>query len=447
VSLPSPAALLLVAAVAAAVFVQGAFFLRGQLAVGALLAAAIVALLPVVRADEPGGRIALVAGSLLGAWAVARGVASGSLPDGLRTALLLAGLGAAILLCRRLNDFDRQAVVCGLIAIGVVVAALGWFAVAVHASPLALPTKGLWRAASTLTYANAAAGVLVPLALLTASLASARRSLPLTLALAMLLTGGVATLSRAGMIALAAGLLLLLILRGRALLRPLAAAVAGAAIALTGLLPSVPSRDAIHPALAVAALAAGLAITTVAVRTRLGPLLAGACVLLLALAVTGAVLGGAGPHLQERRATLDSPSRAGATTAALHLIAAHPLAGVGPGLGGVTTRTRRGTHVIVQQYIHDEYLQVLVEEGAIGGLLLAGLLAGLAGFLWRGRAHAPPELWAGVAAAAVSGAIAAAFDFLWHIPAVPLVLAVLIGLAATPATRIGRGPRTEGGSA
>jgi hypothetical protein len=34
----------------------------------------------------------------------------------------------------------------------------------------------------------------------------------------------------------------------------------------------------------------------------------------------------------------------------------------------------------------------------------------------------------------------AGFDFIWHLPAVPLLLVVLIGLVITPAARVVRGP-------
>jgi hypothetical protein len=442
----SPTAGLLLAAVGVSL-VQGAFFLRGQIAVGALLAGALLTALPIAPAGDRRSRAPLIAGTLLAIWVVARGSQSGSLPDGARAALLLAALGTVVVLCRRLGRDDREILLTGLICLGVVVAAVGWAAVVIRAQPFALPTHGLWRAASTLTYANATAALLVPLALVTASLLTVRRSPALVLALTMLLTGVFATLSRGGCIALATGLVLLLVLRRRSLLRPLASALAGASVAFAGLVPSIPGSETGKPALAVAALAAGLVIAVVALRSRTGLLAAVGMVALAGLALGGVIPNRAASRLWERRVTLDSPSRTSATSAALRLIAAHPLAGVGPGRGVVTTPTRNNRRVIVQQYIHDEYLQVLVEDGVIGGLLLAGLLAGLAGLLWQGRAHAPPELWAGVAAACVAGAIAAAFDFLWHIPAVPLVLAVLIGLAVTPAARADRGPRIEGGSA
>ena len=116
----------------------------------------------------------------------------------------------------------------------------------------------------------------------------------------------------------------------------------------------------------------------------------------------------------------------------------HPLNGVGFGALSFQRRQANGS-VRVQQYVHDEYLQTLVQEGAIGLGLLVVLLAGLGRVLWRSR---PPRssdaLWAGAVAAAGAAALHAGFDFVWHVPAVPLMVAALIGLATAPTARIGR---------
>jgi O-antigen ligase len=87
----------------------------------------------------------------------------------------------------------------------------------------------------------------------------------------------------------------------------------------------------------------------------------------------------------------------------------------------------------VQQYVHNEYLQVLAELGAVGVALLAALLAATARLLWRNRPGEPASaLWAGVVAACAAAAAHAGFDFVWHVPAVPPTLAVLIGLVVAP---------------
>jgi O-antigen ligase len=166
-------------------------------------------------------------------------------------------------------------------------------------------------------------------------------------------------------------------------------------------------------------------------------------VLLLAAAVAA---GDAGDRVWHRRATLASPSRSDATTAALDKVRAHPLTGAGPGHAVVSTRTDVDT-VHVQQYLHDEYLQVLTEYGAVGALALLALLAGLARLLWRHRpVPAAAAVWAGAVAACTAALVQAASDFVWHLPVVPLTLTSLIGLAIAPAARMSRAAAPEGGT-
>jgi hypothetical protein len=129
--------------------------------------------------------------------------------------------------------------------------------------------QGIWRASSTLSYPNATAAVLAPLALLVLARLTAVRSAALALAGTGLLTGLAATGSRAGLLAAAVGLAVLAVLRGpRRTALAAAGPVLGAAIATAGLLPSMPAGAPARPALAVTALAAGLAAAAVLARLR-----------------------------------------------------------------------------------------------------------------------------------------------------------------------------------
>jgi O-antigen ligase len=237
------------------------------------------------------------------------------------------------------------------------------------------------------------------------------------------------------------GLVVLVVLRGWAALRALVAPLAGAAVAFLGLLPSLPVFPQPQRGLAVAALAAGIGLTVVLLRYVRGR----TAVVLGVIVVVGLVIGTAtfrkaGTHLWSHRASLSSPSRSNAATEALHLAAAHPVAGVGIGSVVVSGKDSTG-RLRLQQYFHNEYLQTLVEQGAIGVVLLFALLVGLARLLWLSRP--PPAgqaLWAGVTAACAAAAVHAGFDFVWHVPAVPLLLAVLIGLVIAPAVRVVRTP-------
>ena len=99
------------------------------------------------------------------------------------------------------------------------------------------------------------------------------------------------------------------------------------------------------------------------------------------------------------------------------------------------------------QYVHDEYLQVLVELGVVGLTLLLSVLVGSCLLVRRAiRRDHRTTLPAAVAAATAAAAVHGAFDFVWHVPVVPLVLAVLVGLLtdSTPHTLAGpTGPATQ----
>jgi hypothetical protein len=89
------------------------------------------------------------------------GVAGGSVGQ----ALLLVGLVAVLVVCRRLGQEDRELLLAGVIGIGLLVALIGWLGVAGRAGSWAFQAQGLWRASSTLTYPNATAAVLVAISL------------------------------------------------------------------------------------------------------------------------------------------------------------------------------------------------------------------------------------------------------------------------------------------
>jgi len=109
--------------------------------------------------------------------------------------------------------------------------------------------------------------------------------------------------------------------------------------------------------------------------------------------------------------------------------AAHPVAGVGPGQAVLSWR-EPGGGVLVAAYAHDEYLQALAELGAVGLLLVIALAVTV------GHEVAIGDRPVGAAAGAVAGLVALALhsglDFLWHVPAIPLVAAALVGVSCRP---------------
>ena len=361
--------------------------------------------------------------------------------------LLLVGVGAVLARCRRLGQEDREVLLLGLVGIGLLVALAGWLGVAGRVGSWAWLGDGIWRASSTLTYPNGAAAVPVPVALMVlARLVDTPRSLGLVLAATGLLVGLGATMSRAGALALAVGLVVLAALRGlRGTARAALGPCAGALVALVCLVPSTPAALPPRPVLALAGLCAGLALAAVVARLRRWPAVA----LVFGAALTGclavpAVVGGAGDAARtvaEMRITLASPDRSGAVRAALRVAAEHPLTGAGPGQADLRWRGADGV-TRVFGYAHNEYIQVAAELGLVGLVLLAVLLVALGQLLWRTRATGPPVAgWAGVVAATAAFAVHSGFDFVWHLPAVVLTVTLLVGVIV-PAPPWRRSPHT-----
>jgi len=431
---------LLLVAVAAGLLGQGAYYPSVQRPVGVLIAAATLlglAAWPLTRDDVR--LLPVVPALALAAWAVLDAVLLGVLGAGVGPALLLVGVVAVLLVCRRLRQEDREILLAGVTCIGLLVALTGWLGVAGRAGSWAFQAQGLWRASSTLTYPNATAAVLVAISLVVLGrLVEAPRSLPLVWAATGLLAGLGATLSRAGALALVVGLGVLAGLRG---LRPTARAavgpLAGALVALVCLLPSMPAASPPRPALALVGLCAGLAVAATVVRLRRWPALALLGGLLAAgaggLQASGGGVGSAAQKVAEARANFASPDRTGALHAALRLVAQHPLTGTGPGHAQLRWKGQgHGTQLYA--YVHNEYAQVAAELGVVGLVLLAVLLVAIARQLWRARAAGRPgATWAGTAAATAAFAVHSGFDFVWHLPAIVLTVTLLVG-AVLPAS-------------
>jgi O-antigen ligase len=429
------AGLLLLTAVAAGLLGQGGFYTRVRWYLGVLVATATVLALVAWPPTRDDARLApLVAALALAAWAVLDAALLGIPAGGAGPALLLLGLVAVLLVCRRLGPEDREVLLLGLVAVGLLVALSGWLGVAGRVGSWAWLGDGIWRASSTLTYPNAAAAVLVPLALVAlARLVDTPGSLPLALAATGLLAGAAATLSRAAALALAVGLVVLAGLRGpRRIARAALGPCVGALVALGGLVPSMPAAAPARPALALAGLGAGLALAAVLTRLRavaavalvLGGVLAGC----LAVAAAAGGVSDAARLIAKTRITLASPDRSGAVGAAMRVAAEHPLTGAGPGRADLRSRGADGGTRIFG-YAHNEYAQVAAELGGVGLALLAVLLVTLGRLLWRARTAGPPVVgWAGVVAATVAFAVHSGFDFVWHLPAVLLTVTLLAGV-------------------
>jgi hypothetical protein len=428
------AGLLLLVAVAAGLLGQGAYYPSLQRPVGLLIVLAI--LLGMLGQPLTGDDLRLlpvVPALALAAWAVLDGALVGMAGAGLGLALLLVGLVAVLVVCGRLRQDDRELLLAGMLGIGLLVALTGWLGVVGRAGFWAFQAQGLWRASSTLTYPNATAAVLLAFSLVVLGrLVTTPSSVPLAVAAAGLLTGVAATMSRAGVLALVVGLVVLAGLLGvRATVRAAVGPVAGALVAMLGLLPSMPAASPPRPLLALGGLAAGLALAGMVAWRRWWPglaLLGGVLVIGAGgLVATGGGLGAAQAVLAAR-ANLASPDRTGAVHAALRLVARQPLTGTGPGHADLRWKgPDHGSQLYA--YVHNEYLQVAAELGLVGLVLLASLLVAIAWLLWRARPTGPARAtWAGVVAAVAAFAVHSGFDFVWHLPAIVVTVTLLVGL-------------------
>src|SRR4029453_12904232 len=159
------AGLLLLVAVTAGLLGQGAYYPSVQRPVGLLIAVASLLALagrPLTRDDL---RLPIVAALALAIWAVLDGALVGVAGAGVGPALLLVGLVAVLLVCRRLRSEDREILVAGVSGMGLLVALTGGVGVAGRVGAWALQAQRLWRASSTLTYPNATAAVLAAISL------------------------------------------------------------------------------------------------------------------------------------------------------------------------------------------------------------------------------------------------------------------------------------------
>ena len=435
-------ALVLLGTLTAGLLAQGGFYPAGRVPLFVGVAVSSVVALVAVRPSRADLRLVPASAAVtLAGWALLRGLPTDDAGSGIGTATLLAAFAAVLLVIRRQGLAARDLLLTGLLGAGVIVATLGWVGVVWHRTPWALPNDGVWRATSSLTYANATAAILVPIFLVSLGLLigrppDARRSA----VTALLLIGAVATLSRAGMLALFAGLLVLSALCGvRRVVSAGLAPATGAGVAVGGLLVAMPITSAPHQLVPIVALPAGLMVA--AALGRWSPSWHGLLLVSTALAVGVLLLARAGAvhravgEVALMRAHASSPARVDATAAAVRIVHERPLTGVGPGDGWVRWSSEGGT-VQTMQYVHDEYLQVLVELGIVGLTLLLSVLVGSCLLVRRAiRRDRATTLPAAVAAATAAAAVHAGFDFVWHVPVVPLVLAVLLGLVTEPAAQ------------
>jgi hypothetical protein len=455
----------LVAGLTVLAVAQGGFYGRGRSAAEILLALALVSVIGPGRTRRqtrrqlgPAAWVLIGIGALAVAGVVAA-LVSGRLAGLAPYVLMLGALAVAVLVPATAGSAARRQLVDALIAVGVFLAASGWLGVVWRLTALAHPDGGIWRASTTVTYANASAAILSMLALwaiarLAAGAGVSRTGRLSQVATMLLLTGLAATLSRAGIGAFFLGLVVLCGFLGlTSVITRVWRAVAGAILATVGLLPGLQASGPSRPVWACVGLAAGLGVAVAPWhhirqipsrsrviraprRAKLGWIAVAALGLVTLLA---ALVLGLGRHgsVWSGRLSLASPDRTAVTDAALKVWDKHFLTGVGPGQT-IFFWTTDKQQMLFDHFAHDEYLQLAVEEGIVGLAGLAVLIAGAAVTLIRGwqsaRRLGPASGQAALTAGAIAGLVAfgvhGAFDFLWHVPLVPLLAATALGFAA-----------------
>lgn len=394
-------------------FWDGEAFVVGLVSLGALLAACAV-----THPDRRGGLV-LAGLGLLASWWLVRSVSAGTARSFLPLGASVLAFAAAFAAVRGLNGRAREIAGLALAGLGAAVATVGFVGLVWRWYPMAMPSQGLWRLSSTLTYADAA-GALLGACLLIA-LGCGR--FPALTRVAVCLTAGglVATQSRGAYLAFVCAVLLV---RRTQVVRFLPPLLAGAILGFVAVATS-PLQGA-SPWLGAALVAAVAfsatspwalrAVKQASDRTS-APMVAVAAGL-VGLVGTVAL---AHHEIGLRALAPSNQDRLTEWSAALHQWASAPFVGVGPDQVLVF-------HAVdgdMAHFVHNEYLQVAADSGLLGLGLLGLVAVSLARTLRRFDA-----LSAGAVAAVVCLAVAGAFDFDWHLPVVGLLGGWCAGLAA-----------------
>lgn len=405
---------------------QGAFY-RPQ---GSFLAAALGAL-ALASSTSLAGLGPLVAGGAV----LLVGVSTSGLANGwgANTPQIVAALGSAVAIVpvvrRVIARGERAHLLQAVSWLGAGVALVGIAGVALHEAPWALRAGGLWRASSTLTYANAA-GSLLLLALGASILLLADRSTTARRLAAFLTLAGLgATLSRGAVVGAIAALAVLAALGGLGLLRSVLRPAAGALIALGALVPSIAGGP--RPALGIAGLLVGAAVAAGQGRVARGRgRIAIVVVAAGAVAAGGLVASAGASRVFEQRALPASETRLHTWHNTWRLALENPVLGYGPGTFSIVEEDPSKGPVLIR-YVHNEYLQALFETGVVGLATLGGALAILASWAWRRRRDDGGH-WAMACAACTAFAAHSAFDFLWRLPVLVALAFLWLAVAVTP---------------
>jgi O-Antigen ligase len=394
---------------------QGGFWqadaLVAAVAASGLLAAACV----LDRPDRRGWWVILAVVSLA-LWWLVRAQTSGSLSHFLPLGASFLAFAAGFAAVRPLRGRARDGAALGVACLGGAGALVGFAGLIWRWFPEAMPAQGLWRLSTTLTYADAA-GLVLGVCLLLA-LGTDLCPVLIRMSVCLCTAGLLATQSRGAYVAV---LCACCIVPWRRYVRQGVPLVAGVVL---GLVAIVSSPDTGRVPWLGAALILAVAVAAVAGRELsadgLSVVTRGAIVLLTLCAAAAAILA-AHHEIGLRALSPSDQDRSVEWSSALHQWKTAPIVGVGPDRI-LEFHARDGTFA---HFVHNEYLQIAADSGVIGVALLA--LAVLS-VIWIARRS---DVLASCATSAlVCWAVAAAFDFDWHLTFVGFLGGWCLGLAS-----------------
>lgn len=430
----SVGAIVLLGALLFAVVRQGAYH-QSQHQVFALLMLGVGAALSIRAAD----RVALAAAMLIASPLVASSALSMLMStdrsDARSTFLTIALVAIAIAAGRAVPLRQRDLAIDGVLLVACVVAVTAIWGVATHTAPWGRVTEGVWRGSSSLTYANAAAAVVGPCAVLAFGRAAITRRSAYGAVSTLLLIGFISTQSRGGAVSLLIISVAAVAFAGRERTGQIAPGiVVGTGIGATPLLALASDTETPRQLFIVFAVLAGLFVTLaiLAVQERMPPPLV-TLGILVGSATAAMLFTDVAAPLTERL-TLRSGTTAGGEEAAVLFgdrakewstawdrVQDAPLFGHGPGV--VDLRWIEDGRAFQALFVHNEYLELAVTHGLVGSIALAAS----AWLLLRQRDRTS-VVWP-VGLAITGFLLHSGVDFLWHVPALPVLFAFLTGLA------------------
>lgn len=414
---------------------QGAFWWP-QMAAAALLACVAAVLVCRGIRFSPGESAVGIAVVTLATGLLVSAAANGwpNLARGPAATLVIAA--ACALLASRIASLDGAGALLTLVTLCASgVALVGIVGLATHTVPLTTPLNGTWRLSSMLTYSNAAGAALAMA--LPAAIVLTLRDRRFQPAAALIAAALAATVSRGGIVAAVAGLIVLVVFGGvrlRDLLQPaLSAAVIGASL-LPAVLWKWGSPETVSTLIVALGVPAGLALASLDLSTHprarrvvAASVIAGVLAIIIAIPFT---------LIGSTRLNPSSSDRTRLWSQTWDQAVQRPVFGTGPGtymLAG-----SRGDDILITRYAHNEYLQVFAETGLVGiaSVLIAfGLCIGACVRARPARNLPARGTWAAAVAGCAAFGVHSFFDFIWRVPAIVAVAFVLCVVAIRSSTQ------------